>query len=63
MPKRCVEEADSAVTVAEATGVRTLDALHRAAAPHVSVPGAGFLTLDLRRAQAARALGLTVVTA
>ncbi len=33
------------------------------AAQRVSAPGAGFLTFDLRQAQAARALGLTVVTA
>jgi uncharacterized protein len=54
---------ESAATIAEATGVRTLDALHLAAAQRVSAPGAGFLTFDLRQAQAARALGLTVVTA
>ncbi len=29
----------------------------------VSAPGAGFLTSDLRQAQTARVLGLTVVTA
>jgi predicted nucleic acid-binding protein len=43
--------------------VRTLDALHLAAAQRVSAPGVSFLTFDLRQAQAARALGLTVVTA
>ncbi len=54
---------DSAASIAETTGVRTLDALHLAAAQRVSAPGVGFLTFDLRQAQAARALGLTVVTA
>jgi predicted nucleic acid-binding protein len=54
---------ESAATIAETTGVRTLDALHLAAAQRVSAPGVGFLTFDLRQGQAARALGLTVVTA
>ena len=54
---------ESAASIAETTGVRTLDALHLAAAQRVSAPGVGFLTFDLRQAQAARAIGLTVVTA
>jgi predicted nucleic acid-binding protein len=54
---------ESAASIAETTGVRTLDALHLAAAQRVSEPGSAFLTFDLRQAQAARALGLTVVTA
>ena len=54
---------DSAAAIAETTGVRTLDALHLAAAQRISAPGVGFLTFDLRQAQAARTLGLTVVTA
>ena len=54
---------ESAASIAEATGVRTLDALHLAAAQRVSAPAVGFLTFDLRQSQAARALGLTVVTA
>ena len=54
---------ESAASIAEATGVRTLDALHLAAAQRVTAPGVGFLTFDLRQAQAARALGLTVVNA
>jgi predicted nucleic acid-binding protein len=54
---------DSAAAIAEATGVRTLDALHLAAAQRVSAPGLSFLTFDLRQAQAARSLGLAVVTA
>lgn len=53
---------DQAASIAETTGLRTLDALHLAAAQRVSEPGVGFLTFDLRQAQAARALGLTVVT-
>jgi len=54
---------ESAALIAETTGVRTLDALHLAAAQRVHAPGVGFLTFDVRQAQAARALGLTVVTA
>jgi uncharacterized protein len=54
---------EAAASIAEQTGVRTLDALHLAAAQRISAPGVGFLTFDLRQAQAARALGLTVVTA
>ncbi len=54
---------ESAASIAEATGVRTLDALHLAAVQRVSEPGVSFLTFDLRQAQAARALGLAVVTA
>ncbi|HUG48023.1 MAG TPA: PIN domain-containing protein [Candidatus Limnocylindria bacterium] len=54
---------ESAAMIAETIGARTLDALHLAAAQRVSAPGVGFLTFDLRQAQAARALGLTVVTA
>jgi predicted nucleic acid-binding protein len=53
---------DSAAAIAELTGARTLDALHLAAAQRVgsAVP---FLTFDVRQAQAARSLGLTVVGA
>ena len=54
---------ESAAAIAETTGVRSLDALHLAAAQRVSAAGTGFLTFDLRQAQAARALGLAVVTA
>jgi uncharacterized protein len=54
---------ESAALIAESMGVRTLDALHLAAAQRVSAPGVSFLTFDLRQAQAARALGLTVATA
>lgn len=54
---------ESAATIAEMIGVRTLDALHLAAAQRISAPGVGFLTFDVRQTQAARALGLTVLTA
>ena len=54
---------ESAAMIAETIGVRTLDALHLAAAQRVSAPGVGFLTFDLRQANAARAVGLTVLTA
>jgi uncharacterized protein len=51
---------DAAAAIAEATGARTLDALHLAAARRVSAPGVAFLTFDLRQAQVARAIGLEV---
>ncbi len=54
---------ESAATIAETLGVRSLDALHLAAAQRVAAPGVSFLTFDMRQAQAARALGLTVATA
>jgi predicted nucleic acid-binding protein len=54
---------ESAASIAEAFGVRTLDALHLGAAQRIADAGVGFLTCDLRQAQAARALGLVVVTA
>lgn len=54
---------ESAASIAEAFGVRTLDALHLGAAQRISEPGVGFVTFDLRQAQVARALGLLVVTA
>jgi uncharacterized protein len=54
---------ESAASIAETAGVRSLDALHLAAAQRISAQGVGFLTFDLRQAQAARSLGLSVVTA
>jgi predicted nucleic acid-binding protein len=54
---------EAAAAVAEVTGVRTLDALHLAAAQRIGGPAVPFLTFDVRRAQAARELGLTVVGA
>ena len=50
-------------TIAEVTGVRTLDALHLAAAQRAGGAAVPFLTFDVRQAQAARALGFTVVGA
>lgn len=49
--------------IAEMTGVRTLDALHLAAAQRIGGPAVTFLTFDIRQAQAARNLGLTVIGA
>lgn len=54
---------EGAAAIAEVTGVRTLDALHLSAAQRVGGPAVPFLTFDVRQAQAARALGLTVVGA
>jgi predicted nucleic acid-binding protein len=51
-----------AATIAEQTGVRTLDSLHLGAARRLGV-GITFLTFDVRQAQAARSLGMTVVGA
>lgn len=52
---------ESAVAIAELTGVRSLDALHLAAAQRVGGTAIPFLTFDLRQAQAARSLGFSVV--
>ncbi len=49
--------------IAEVTGVRALDALHLAAAQRAGGAAVPFLTFDVRQAQAARALGFTVVGA
>jgi predicted nucleic acid-binding protein len=52
-----------AAAIAVATGTRTLDALHLAAAERAGQSGAlPFLTYDLRQAVAARLLGLPVVS-
>ena len=53
----CERAADYAVTL----GVRTLDALHLAAAHRVGGGALPFLTFDLRQAQAARSLGWMVL--
>lgn len=53
----------TAADIGEATGARTLDALHLAAAERVREPAVRFLTYDRRQAAAARALGWTVVGA
>ncbi len=49
-----------AATIAEQTGVRSLDALHLGAASRLGT-ALTFLTFDVRQAQAARELGFTVV--
>jgi predicted nucleic acid-binding protein len=54
---------EAAAAVAEVTGARTLDALHLAAVQRVGGPAVPLLTFDVRQAQAARTLGLTVVGA
>jgi uncharacterized protein len=52
---------EGAARLAEVTGVRTLDALHLAAVQRIGGPSVPFLTFDVRQAQAARSLGLTVI--
>ena len=54
---------DIAADLAELTGARTLDALHLAAASRVGKGAITVLTFDIRQAQAARAVGLSVVGA
>jgi len=51
-----------AATIAEQTGVRTLDALHLGAARRLGT-AVTFLTFDVRQGQAGRALGLAVAGA
>ncbi len=53
---------ERAAAIAELLEVRTLDALHLAAAQRIGT-GVGFLTFDLRQAQAARSLDFTVLGA
>ncbi len=50
-----------ACDMAEATGARTLDALHLAAAHRVGAGSIPLLTADVRQAQIARSLGWTVL--
>jgi hypothetical protein len=52
---------ETAASLAEVTGVRTLDALHLAAAQRVGGTALPFLTYDVRQAQAARSLGYSVL--
>ncbi len=52
---------EDAATIAEITGVRTLDALHLACARRVGGNELPLLTHDLRQEQSARALGMTVI--
>lgn len=52
-----------AASLAEATGSRSLDALHLASAGRVSSRSMRLVTFDVRMAATARSLGLTVVGA
>jgi len=52
---------EAAASIAELTGARTLDALHLAAAQRAGGSAIGFVTFDLRQAQAARTLGMSVL--
>lgn len=52
-----------AAEIAEVVGARTLDALHLGAAKRAGGGALPFVTYDLRQAQAARSLGLTVLGA
>ena len=52
---------DAAADIAELTGARTLDALHLAAAQRIGGAAVPFVTFDVRQAQAARMLGMTVL--
>jgi uncharacterized protein len=52
---------DIAGDIAEISGVRTLDALHLAAAQRVGGGNLPFLTADRRQARAARDMGWTVL--
>jgi predicted nucleic acid-binding protein len=54
---------ETAAGIAEATGVRTLDALHLACATRLGGNTLPFVTYDIRQAQAARSLGFTVLGA
>jgi predicted nucleic acid-binding protein len=51
---------ESASSIAMSTGLRTLDALHLAAALRIGGHGFGFLTFDYRLAHAAESLGLSL---
>jgi predicted nucleic acid-binding protein len=53
----------AAARIGEVLGVRSRDAIHLASAQQLQIPGLGFLTFDLRQAQAARSLGFTVLGA
>lgn len=51
----------AAADIGETLGVRSLDAIHLASAKRLQIPNLAFVTFDLRQAQAARSLGLTVL--
>jgi uncharacterized protein len=57
------ETCRAAAALAERTGVKTLDALHLAAAQRAGGAELTFVTFDRRQAEAARSLGWTVVGA
>lgn len=52
---------ETAASIAELTGARTLEALHLAAAQRLGGAAIGFVTFDVRQANAARTLGMTVL--
>lgn len=52
-----------AADIADLTGVKSLDAIHLAAAAYLKVEGLQFVTFDKKQALAARSIGLTVVGA
>jgi uncharacterized protein len=60
-----VDEAvcEAAAEIGEVLGVRSMDAIHLACAKRLRIPSLPFLTFDLRQAQAARSLGMTVLGA
>ena len=55
------EVCEAAAEIAEVTGARTLDSLHLGAMKVVGGGALPLVTFDLRQAQAARALGWTVL--
>ena len=50
-----------AADIADLTSIRTLDALHLAAASRIGIEDVLFLTFDVRQAVAARTLGMRVL--
>ena len=52
-----------AASIAEETGLRSLDSIHVASARRVSDVDITFITFDVRQAEVARSLGLTVLGA
>ncbi len=52
---------ERAADIAELTGVRTLDAIHLAAAQRAGAPALSFVTFDHRQARAARSMGWPVL--
>ncbi|CAN0233645.1 unnamed protein product, partial [Phaeothamnion confervicola] len=53
----------TATQIGERLLTRSLDAIHLASAQRLLIPGMPFVTFDLRQAQSARQLGLTVLGA